>query len=132
MGVRFPSVNVAQNFGNVNTQNTLETLIYTTPGLNISLDFATILLFWWMLYNPGASTTAATVRIRRGAGITGTLVDLGLTVPAVVAGTKINLSGCYVDTPGAVAAQQYSLTIQQTAGTGAGAVNDGMLIAFAL
>jgi len=108
-----------------------EAVIATTPPLNISLDFSQIIVIWYFVLFTGATTTSLIVLLRRGTTITGTLVNVSLG-DGVAAGVNLRRSGVYVDTPGAVAGQQYSLTLTQTGATGNGALNDVCLIAFSL
>lgn len=74
----------------------------------------------------GTGTTQLTCRIRRGNGITGTIVGTG-EAQTVTAGSTVQ-TGCEAtDTPGLEAGQQYSLTVQQTAATGNATVNAASL-----
>jgi hypothetical protein len=130
MGVRWPSVGTTASVGAL-ASNGAESLIMTTPPLNLTLDFAQVLLLWWFTGNSGNSTTALNPKIRRGAALTSALVNVGNAI-AVTAASQVSLSGCYIDTPGAVAAQQYSLTLTGTATTGVGTFLDGCMIALSL
>lgn len=129
MGVRFPSV--ASNVVIGSPALAAETIICTTPPLNIPLDFAQVLLFWYIFITIGASGTGLTLRIRRGTGLTGTQVNVTPTF-SYVAGQNAGQSGCYFDTPGAIAGQQYTLTAQIPAGAAASAVGDVSLMALVL
>lgn len=131
MGVRFPSQQSATFVGPL-PASAAETVILTSPPLNISLDFATILIQWACDILAGTGTTALVFRLRRGTTTAGTLVNAAAWTHTLAAGNTAVMSGCYFDTPGAVAGQQYSLTVVQTAATGAGTFNDGALLAFAL
>ncbi len=130
MGVRFPSV---QSIVLVNASvgiNT-ETVVVTTPPLNISLDFSTILLFWYMVHTVGTTATSTNYKIRRGTTIAGALVNVSVNVQQT-AGQNVFGSGFYFDTPGAVAGQQYSLTCIDPGSTVVGTITDAALLAFAL
>lgn len=129
MGVRFPSVQ-SNTIVNVNFASS-ENVICTTPPLNIPLDFATVLLFWYLTMTSGTGTTNITPLIRRGTGITGTIIN-GNTNDNTTAGNTTRRSGVYFDTPGAVAGQQYSLTMTQIGASANGTILDVCLIAFAL
>ena len=67
MGVRFPSVATTTSVG-VLPATGAETVVATTPPLNIPLDFAQVLLFWWFVGNTGAGTVGLVASIRRGDG----------------------------------------------------------------
>lgn len=130
MGVRFPG---AGNITLVTTTlvTTAETIVLTSQPLNLALDFEQVLILFMADILAGTNTTAITLRIRRGASLTGALVSTTLG-GAATAGTSAMWSGCYVDSPGAIAGQQYSLTAQQTAASANGTVNDGCIVVVAL
>ncbi len=130
MGVRFPSVS-SNTILNSPIVTSAETVVVTTPPLNLALDFAQILLFWYIVLTVGAAGNAIIPRLRRGTTIAGTLVNVAFNQTAV-AGNIVASSGSYADTPGAVAGQQYSLTMQVNAATANSTVQDVSLIAFAL
>lgn len=130
MGVRFPSV--ASNASFALPASAAETVIVTTPPLNIPLDFAQVFLHWFIAFVGGTAITAAVFRLRRGTTVAGALVGSPPYQSALNAGNTVFYSGSYFDTPGAVAGQQYSLTLVQLSATGAGTINDISLIAFAL
>jgi len=132
MGVRFPSVFTNTFIGPL-PANATETVIATTPPLTITLDFAQVLLFWACSFSVvGASVTSHSFRIRRGTTAAGTVVFVATFANNATAGGFSTTSGVYADTPGAVAGQQYSLTVAQNAATGAGTINDLALIAMTL
>src|SRR5216684_1268986 len=130
MGVRFPSVQ-SNVLVNPNVGINTETVVCTTPPLTLPLDGAVVLLFWYMLHFIG--TTAVTTRylLRRGTTIAGTLINVSANLQGT-AGNLVLGSGCYFDTPGAVAGQQYSLSCIDPASTVAGAIQDAAMLAFAL
>lgn len=132
MGVRLPSAATAPQQGNVSVVTTAETIIATLPPINISLDFAQILLFWWFTFTSGTATTGVSVKLRRGATVAGAVINVITAASTVTAGNQIQLSGCYADVPGAIANQQYVLTIAQTAATGNGSAQDPVLMAIML
>jgi hypothetical protein len=131
MGVRFPSVSTTTFVGPL-PANANETVVLTTPPLNISLDFAQIILLWMGSILTGATTNNLIYRIRRGTTTAGTFIGALSWQEVQSAAVATTMSGIYVDTPGAVAEQQYSLTVVQQAATGAGTWQDGCLLAFAL
>lgn len=131
MGVRYPS-QASNTFVGPLPASAAETIILTSPPLNISLDFSQIFIHWACNILAGTGTTALVFRLRRGATIGVTQVFAAVWTHTLAAGSTAVLSGSYFDTPGAVAGQQYSLTVSQTAATGAGTFNDGAILAFAL
>lgn len=131
MGVRFPSVASTTFIGPI-PANATETVILTTPPLTLSLDFSQVILLWSCSILAGTSTTSFVFRIRRGTTAAGTTIFQTSWPFTIAAGSTFSGGGSYVDTPGAVAGQQYSFTLVQTAATVAGTYNDGALIAFAL
>lgn len=74
----------------------------------------------------GAGTTAVVTRVRRGEGITGTVVGIAAshTLAAAAVGTVAFEA---VDTAVPNDNQVYSITIQQTGATGNGTVNGGVV-----
>jgi hypothetical protein len=131
MGVRFPSA-FSNTFIGPLPANATETVVCTTPPLTLPLDGATVILLWLFSYTAGTGNTTTGMLLRRGTTIAGALVNAATNSgQAVPTGPDI-LSGCYFDTPGAVAGQQYSLTIQQFGASAAGTFRDVALLAFAL
>ncbi|SRR6266446_3389256 len=130
MGVRFPGGGTTANLGNYPASGA-ETIIFTTPPVSISIDFAPVFILWYYSLAVGAGTTSILVRIRRGAALTSLLIN-NAGVQAVTAATNTITAGLWVDTPGAVAAVQYSLSVSGTGTTGAAAFIDGGMLAFSL
>lgn len=108
-----------------------ETIVATTGAINPPNDAAVFLLFWFCELTIGTSGTALNAKIRRGAALTSTLINVG-QARTVAAGNLVSFSGYYFDTPGAVAEVQYSLTLQVTAGAAASTLTDVCLLALAL
>jgi len=131
VGVRYPS-QASNTFVGPLPANATETVILVSPPLNISLDFSQIFIQWACDILAGTSTTALVFRLRRGTTTAGTLINAAAWTHTLAAGNSAAMSGAYFDTPGAVAGQQYALTVVQTAATAAGTFNDGALLAFAL
>lgn len=78
-----------------------------------------ILLEGQINLTPGAAATNATLRVRRGNGITGTQVGADATV-AASSGVAVAIGNQVVDTPGSEqASQTYSLCLLVTGGTAA-------------
>jgi len=128
-GVRFPAVD-SQAIVTVNFQNA-EVALVTNPPFTPSFDGSRIFLIWYLAVTLGTGFTNLTLRVRRGSGTGGTLVNVALAA-TVTASQALYFSGSYADTPGAVAGQQYTLTAQGTGATGNATVNDVSMLAFAL
>jgi hypothetical protein len=130
LGVRLPSVSSITLLTAVLTSAT-ETAFVTSPGLNLSLDNALVQIYWMVQLNTGAGTTQIQIKLRRGIDITGLQVGANWN-NVVTASTNRQLSGCYIDTPGIVAGQQYTVTALQIASAGAGTFSDACIIAMVL
>lgn len=131
MGVRFPSV-FSTTIVNAAVVTTAQTIICQTPPLNISLDFALVILLWWITLTVGAGATAVQYFLRRGLTLTSPAVNVNATTSVVTAATQSENGGVYVDVPGAVAGQQYTLSVAFAAATGNSTINDVCMVAFAL
>jgi hypothetical protein len=131
MGVRFPSVQTSTFVGPFPASNA-ETVVLVTPPLNLPLDLATVFIQWLLAFAGGTGVTSFQYRLRRGTTAGGALVTAGIQAMAATAGVNNFHSGVYFDTPGAVAGQQYALTVQQFTATGASTFNDGSMLAFVL
>lgn len=135
MGVRFPGGGISRvPFAGpgVAVQQNIETIIATTPLMNLPLDAALVCILWWVQWTVNTGATSVAVNIRRGA-TTGaaSLLQAGQSQP-VTAATGLYMSGVMVDNPGAVSAVQYSLTLLTAAATAGGTANDYAIYAFAL
>lgn len=131
MGVRLPSTSSILRLGNIAASGA-ENLITLLPPLNIPLDFAPILLVWFLSFAVGTGVTALNVQLRRGNGLTGTSIGNLPWTQSVTASTTVSMGGMYVDTPGAVAGMQYSLTASATGATGVSTLQDVCLLGFVL
>lgn len=130
MGVRFPSAGVANTLGGGLTL-AAETAFITTPLLTLPLDGAQVVIVWYCVITAGTGTTAIAIRLRRGLTIAGPLLNLGTPI-TIAAGSAGVFSGLWIDSPGAAAGLQYTLSGQQTGGTANGVVGDIAFYAFAL
>lgn len=131
MGVRNPSAATNTFIGPL-PATAAETIVFTTPLLNLSLDNATVLLYFCIDITAGATATAHRFIIRRGTALTSPSVMVATLQTTEVAGARNTGSGVYFDLPGVAADLQYTLTIQQIAATGAGSFIDGSLLAMVL
>jgi len=107
---------------------TAETDAVETPGVQTTPQRARVRLHGFAQVTAGVGATAVTLRVRRGAGVGGAIVGEGNPV-TVAAGNTVNLSIDVEDSPGEVANQVYTLSVQQTAATGNGTVVQAELAA---
>jgi hypothetical protein len=92
-----------------------------SPTCKVGLKF-------FCVFTPGASTTAITVRLYRGTTVTSPLVGVAVALSGMfVAGSPCVLLAVAADTLVNAGQAQYSVSIQQTAGTVAGLMNIGVL-----
>lgn len=98
---------------------TAETVIATSLPVSTRSASEQVTITGWTDITAGTGATFVTLRIRRGTGITGTLVS-NATAQNVTAGNTLDYDLVVTDTPGEVAGQVYVLTAQQTAATGNG------------
>jgi hypothetical protein len=111
----------AQNNSAQPVTTTTETVVLTLPAVSTNGPGDTVSIQGIVDMTYGTGTTAVTVRVRRGTGITGTLV--GTADPwNVTAGNTSEQTFAVEDTPGEVAGQAYVVTVQQTAATANGSV----------
>lgn len=75
---------------------------------------------------PGTSTTAVVVKVRQGSGTSGTTVK-SMTHTLAAAATGNIAFRCVDESP--AAGGQYTVTLTQTAGAGAGTVHDALVVA---
>jgi hypothetical protein len=97
----------------VTVTTTTETVLCTLSGLSAS-NGQVIRLIATSQFTSGTSTTALTFRIRRGTGITGTVVGPAAAL-TTTATNVVQVTHVVEDSPGEVSGQQYVLTVQQTA-----------------
>lgn len=96
-----------------------EIVVATVTAPTMQSPDGAILLEGQVNITPGVAATAATLRIRRGNGITGTQVGADASQPASSA-VAVSVGSQVVDTPGSEqASQTYSLCLLVTGGTAA-------------
>lgn len=108
--------------GTVPVVTTTETVALVTPPVSTTFGSDAIEIEGMVNLTAGTGTTAAVLRIRRGNGITGTVVRAADT-DTIAAGSSESFLVQGVDTPGDVAGQVYSITVQQTAASANGTIN---------
>jgi hypothetical protein len=125
-------VNVVAVPTNVNTETPVMTIPYAGAGARETVvgwlpgqgGFVKLAVGGTMNITPGASTTAVVVRLRRGANsVAGLQIGISET-ETDAAGVPLNVSFEFGDST-APPGTAYTVTVQQTAGTGAGTVNYG-------
>lgn len=112
--------------------NAVEGVTCTTPPLNPGLDASQVLLVGcWNTQAIGTTGNAASASIRRGTAVSGGLISSAFNTTVVAA--QIWTAWCIgVDTPGAVAGQQYSLTGAVAAATANTAISAAFLMAMSI
>ena len=108
-----------------------ETIVATTGAISQVYDGASIFLFWFCELTIGTSGISLNAKLRRGAALTSTLVNVG-QARTVVAGNLVSFSGVYFDNAGIVAGVQYSLTLTIGSGAAASTLTDVALLAAVL
>jgi hypothetical protein len=108
-----------------------ETVICTCGPINPPGDAVVVLLHWFIEFTVGTNGVTATLKLRRGAATSSTLINVGAAA-TVVAPNVVRFGGSYFDSPGAVAEQQYSLTLTVGSASAASTVSDVCLIAAVL
>lgn len=98
---------------------TTETVLATLPPVSTDGSVQRVQLQAFASFTTGAGTTGYTLRIRRGTGITGTVVATSGII-AAAASTLVAGGVDGLDAPGEVADQQYVLTVQLAGATGNG------------
>lgn len=102
----------------------VETAIVVTNPVSVTYDFDQINITGSIDVLTGANTSLLTVRCRRGNGVNGAIVGAAVPVTAG-AGVQAALPVDFLDTPGAVAGQVYTITVQATGATVNGSATPG-------
>ncbi len=131
MGVRFPFV-ASTTIANATLVTTTDTVVVTSPAINLTYDGALVLLLWFIRLASGVGVTAINYSLRRGTLVSSPIVTVATISVPESASAAVMRSSFYVDTPGIVANQQYSLTVAQIGATGNGSVSDVALAALLL
>lgn len=105
----------------VTVTTTTETVALTLPAVSTNGAQDQVFISGSMAMLLGTAATTLTVRVRRGTGITGTLVGLAEVDTAVAAETD-PFPFDALDVPGEVAGQAYVVTVQQASATANGSV----------
>lgn len=119
----------------VPTNVSTETAIAVSPAITNALPGGSVKVSGRLNITAGTGTTAINVKVRQGNGLTGAILG-----PAagenhtLAAGASGSIGFDYDDTSGAYGADggiQYTVSVTQTGGTGAGTVNIGTINATA-
>ena len=111
----------AQIAGAVTVVTTAETVALTLPAVSTNGAQDQVFISGSLAMLLGTAATTATIRVRRGTGITGTVVGLAEIDTAVPAETD-PFPFDALDVPGEVAALAYVVTVQQASATANGSV----------
>lgn len=107
----------SQNANSQTVTTTTETVILTFPAISTPNAGSQVTIQADMDITWGTGTTTGRFRIRRGTGITGTIVaDTGAL--SYTAGSTYDSSITGEDTPGEVAGQAYVVTVQAAGASG--------------
>lgn len=105
---------------------TAETAAVVSDPITPATDGAKVIISGHINITSGAGVTGLVIRIRRGNGVSGTLI--GETEPgALGASATDNFPFAITDFPGAVAGQQYTASVVQTGATGNGTINNASI-----
>jgi len=106
---------------------TTELAVGTSPGLSSDYPGRTFRITAALKVTTGLGATGLIIRVRRGSGTGGALVGDATTVTAA-ASTTYDVAHEVEDSPGDVAGQQYTVTVQQVGATGNGTMVAGEAI----
>lgn len=119
MGRRYTSQTTVDGTVTTTTEAVAATVVVpSVPRANVRVQIK-----GWAQITTGGSTTALTIRVRRGSTITDTLIgEANAEQVKAAAGSTEELSIMLEDTPGEVANQSYVVTLQQTGAAANGSI----------
>lgn len=121
-----PQTQVASAAGNQTIVTTTELAVVTVTGVNTPQGGGRVILEGELQIAIGTTTSSVTLNIRRGTGITGTIIaTTSQGVPTAGSTFTIPIQG--VDNLGEAAGQSYTLTVTQTAATANGTASNATL-----
>ena len=113
--------------GLTNAATNAETAVFTTPVLpSQGQGLAAVSISGYVNITAGTGTTAVVVRVRQGSGVTGTIVSALAASDSLAAGAVESIPFGVTDTSTYLESGtggQYTITVQQTGGTGNGTTN---------
>lgn len=113
---------------NLTVTGSTETAVLVSPEVPVPVQSARVLVKAWAQFTTGAGATDVTPRLRRGNGITGTLIcDAEPMLITNTAGNTEPVGIQAVDTVANVASVQYSFTVKQNIGAADGTFNQGVV-----
>lgn len=117
----------------ISVVSTTEIVAAVSQPVNCDALVTQVQLEWSIDLTNSSSGTTATVKIRRGNGITGTLVTGANTWGpfTLVASNRLGLSGCAYDVPGAEGGVVYSVTVTIAGNSGSPTINTAIVQATA-
>lgn len=117
----------------VSVVSTTEIVAVVSQPVNCDALVTQVQLEWSIDLTNSSSGTSITVKIRRGNGITGTLVTGANTWGpfALTASVRSNVSGCAYDVPGAEGGAVYSITVTIAGNSGSPVINTAVVQATA-
>lgn len=131
MGVRLPFVSTTA-IVNTNVVTTAETLIATAPPFSPSFDGTVCRIDFYGDWLAGASVTSVTLRLRRGPLVTSPTVFAHDLVFVQTAAAQGFATFFYVDQPGSIGGQQYSVSAIFNAATANSTIQDVCMTVMAL
>lgn len=105
------------NQSNQTVVTTAETAIATLPGISLNDASESIYLRGSAIITIGTAGVTAELQVRRGNGITGSIVSVSKPV-TVTAAAVAQLAVECIDTPGHLAGGQYTLTVTVASASG--------------
>lgn len=113
----------------INVVSTTEIVAASSQGVNLDGIQTLVQLEWAMDLTNSSTGTSVTFKIRRGTGITGTLVTGANTWGpfALTASLRNNFSGVAYDIPGLEGGQQYSVTATVAGNSGTPVINTAVI-----
>jgi hypothetical protein len=106
--------------------------ILVLPAINVPIDNAQVVLIFAVALGIDAVATGIEFDLYRGTSTTGVLLSVWGADFVAASMPADSLAGCWVDVPGIVAEQVYTLTGLTTAGVGNSAIFNACLIAMCL
>ena len=119
---------VTSQLTDIPLNNTLEFIVMTSARVPVRVATCMVHIRAWGQVTPGASTTALTGRIYRGASATGGVVGEANTIPLATApGSTEQVMLEAVELRSNAESVQYTFVVQQAGATAAGAFLQGVM-----
>lgn len=121
------TIDQANVITNQTITTTAETIIVTSPQVEIVKDNGFVWIWAAAALLPGTNSTAVALRIRKGTTLTGTIVG-NPQAATVTAGNQFNTGYATVDTYALAGNVQYVLTMQLTAASANSTVQEAYIL----